>query len=112
LFVKQGDKVNRAWSSRFDGGYGQIIDWFYKLQVMTDSPDMEARFGARAIRYTGVLLIGRDQHLQAGERLRLEWRREHVVVNSKHIVCVTYDELVRDLLFRLDQYSVAGAAGV
>src|SRR5438445_7869578 len=35
LFVKHGAKVTRAWSSRFDSGYGQIIDWFYKLHVMT-----------------------------------------------------------------------------
>src|ERR1043166_3074039 len=69
LFVKQGKKATRAWAPRFDGGYGQIIDWFYKLHVMTDTPDMETRFGKRAIRYTGVLIIGRDQYLQVGERL-------------------------------------------
>ncbi len=78
---------------------------------MTDTPDMEARLGKRAVRYTGVLIIGRNQHLQPGERLRLEWRREHVVVNSKHVFCVTYDELLDDLQFRLDQYAAAGAAG-
>ena len=78
---------------------------------MTDTPDMEARFGKRSIRYTGVLIIGRDQHFQAGERLRLDWRQEHVVVNSKHIVCVTYDQLLEDLLLRLDQSIVAGNAG-
>ncbi len=111
LFVKQGKKATRAWSSRFDGGYSQIIDWFYKLQVMTDTPDMEARFGKRSIRYTGVLIIGRDQHLQAGERLRLDWRQDHVVVNSKHVLCVTYDQLLEDLLFRLDQTIAAGNAG-
>jgi hypothetical protein len=108
LFVKQGEKVNRAWSPRFESGFSQIIDWFYKLQMMTDSPDMEARFGKRAIRYAGVLIIGRDQHLQTGERLRLEWRQDHVVVNSKHILCVTYDQLLRDLLFRLEKYAVSG----
>src|SRR5262245_21901385 len=61
LFVKQGEKATRAWSPRFDSGYSQIIDWFYKLQVMTDTPDMEARFGKRSIRYLGVLIIGREQ---------------------------------------------------
>ncbi|HYT93712.1 MAG TPA: Shedu immune nuclease family protein [Gemmataceae bacterium] len=101
LFVKQGKRATRAWSSRFEDGYSQIIDWFYKLQVMTNTPDMEARFGKRSIRYTGLLLIGRDQYLRADERLRLEWRREHVIVNSKQIVCVTYDQLLEDLLFRL-----------
>ena len=111
LFVKQGEKATRAWSPRFDGGFSQIIDWFYKLQVMTDTPDMEARFGKRSVRYTGVLVIGRDQYLQAGERLRLEWRQDHVVVNSKHIVCVTYDQLLDDLLFRLDKYTASGEVG-
>jgi hypothetical protein len=58
-FVEHGDKATRAWSPRFEGGFSQIIDWFYKLHVMTDTPDMEARFGKRSIRYTGVLIIGR-----------------------------------------------------
>jgi hypothetical protein len=107
LFVRQGEKATRAWSPRFDGGFSQIIDWFYKLQVMTDTPDMEARLGKRAIRYSGVLIIGRDQHFQAGEQLRLGWRQDHVVVNSKHIVCVTYDQLLEDLMFRLDTSYIA-----
>jgi hypothetical protein len=110
LFMKQGEKATRAWSSRFESGYSQIIDWFYKLRTMTDSPDMEARFGSRSIRYVGVLIIGRNQHLQGGEQMRLEWRRDHVVVNSKHIFCVTYDELLQDLLFRIDRYTAAEAA--
>jgi hypothetical protein len=92
-------------------GFSQIIDWFYKLHVMTDTPDMEARFGKRSIRYTGVLSAGREQHLQTGERLRLDWRQEHVVVNSKHVVCVTYDQLLDDLVFRLDQSIAAGNPG-
>jgi hypothetical protein len=111
LFVKQGEKLTRAWSSRFEGGWSQLIDWFYKLSVMTDTPDMEARFGSRSIRYTGLLIIGRDQHMQPGERMRLEWRQEYVVVNSKHTACVTYDQLVDDLLFRLDRYAMTGQGG-
>jgi hypothetical protein len=105
LFVKQGEKATRAWASRFESGYSQVIDWFYKLQAMTDTPDMEARLGKRSIRYVGVLVAGRNQHLQAGERLRLEWRRDHVVVNSRQISCVTYDELLEDLLFNLARFT-------
>jgi len=56
-------------------------------------------------------LPGANSTFQAGERLRLEWRHEHVVVNSKHVVCVTYDQLLEDLLFRLDESMVAGNAG-
>jgi Domain of unknown function (DUF4263) len=105
LFVKQGDKMTREWSPRFESGFSQIIDWFYKLQVMTDTPDMEARFGKRSIKYVGVVIVGREQHLQSGEHMRLEWRHEHVVVNSKHIFCVTYDQLVAELLYRLDKFA-------
>jgi hypothetical protein len=110
LFVKQGKKAVRAWSPRFDAGFSQIIDWFYKLHVITDTPDMEARFGKRVIRYAGVLIAGRGQHLRPGEQLRLDWRQEHVVVNSKHLHCVTYDQLLEDLLFRLDKYGMADSA--
>jgi Domain of unknown function (DUF4263) len=111
LFVKQGEKATRAWSPRFESGFSQLVDWFYKLHVMTDTPDMESQFGKRSIRYTGVLIIGRDQYLQTGERLRFDWRQDHVVVNSKHVLYVTYDQLVEDLLFRLNQYAGASAAG-
>jgi hypothetical protein len=110
LFVKQGEKATRAWSPRFDSGYSQIIDWFYKLQVMTDTPDMEAKFGKRAIRYVGVLIAGRDQHFQAGERLRHEWRHAHVIVNSKQIFCLTYDQLLEDLQYRVVEFGKSGKA--
>lgn len=103
VFVRQGEKATRAWSPRLESGVSQIIDWFYKLHTMTDTPDMEARLGKRSIRYVGVLLIGRDQYLQPGERLRLEWRREHFVVNSRHVLIVTYDQLVVELALHLDR---------
>jgi hypothetical protein len=111
VFVKQGAKATREWSSRFEHGYSQLIDWFYKLTVMTDTPDMEARLGKRSIDYTGVLVVGRDQYIDHGERMRLDWRRQHVVVHSKKIHCITFDQLVEDLLFRLDSYALAAKAG-
>jgi hypothetical protein len=111
LFVKQGARAMRAWSSQFERGYSQVIGWFYKLDVMTDTPDMEAHFGKRSIRYVGVLIIGREQDLTPGEKLRLAWRQDHVVVNSKHIFCVTYDQLVKDLLFFLDKPIVGKPGG-
>jgi len=104
IFVKQGARATKAWANRFDAGYSQIIDWFYKLQVMTDTPDMEARFFRRAIRYSGVLVIGRDRYLSPGERLRFQWRQDHVVVNSKHVTCVTYDQFLADLDTRLKRF--------
>jgi Domain of unknown function (DUF4263) len=110
LFIRRGKKATREWSPRFDQGYGQIIDWFYKLHDRTNSDEFQARFGARSIDFNGTLVIGRDRYLNDGERLRLRWRREHVIVHSKRIQCVTFDELLDDLFQRLDAYSVVARA--
>ena len=83
---------------------------FHKLQDMTNAAGMEARFGKRAIDYAGVLVVGRNQHIDLGEHERLRWRREHVIVNSKRIICVTYDQLLDDLEFRLDWLGPAAQA--
>lgn len=111
LFVRVGKKASREWSPRLGHGYGQIIDWICKLDDRRKSDEYEARFGKRAIEYWGVLVIGRDQYMSAGERLRLEWRRENVVVHSKKIKCVTFDELVTDLQSRLAVMTQADATG-
>jgi len=111
LFVKHGNKATREWSPRFDHGYSQVIDWFHKLQDMTNTAAMEARFGKRAIDYSGVLVVGRNRHMDVGEHERMLWRRKHVIVNSKRIVCVTYDQLLEDLEFRLDWYGLGARAG-
>jgi hypothetical protein len=111
LFIRHGKKATREWSSRFDHGYSQVVDWFYKLQDMTNTDEMEARFGKRSIDYTGVLIVGRDQHMDVGEQLRMNWRREYVIVNSKRIICVKFDQLLVDLLFQLDAYELDFQAG-
>ena len=111
LFVKQGKKATRAWSPRFDHGYSQIIDWFAKLEDMRKSDDFAARFGARSIRYTGVLVLGRDHYLLPGERERLEWRRNNVVVASQKVHVLTFDGLVEDLQGRLKRFPLSAKAG-
>lgn len=107
LFVKRGRKTTREWSSRLEHGFGQIIDWFYKLDDRRKSDDFADRFGMRSIDVSGTLIVGRDQHIDTGERFRLEWRRQHVIVNSKHIKCITYDELLSDLRNRIDIFADA-----
>jgi hypothetical protein len=77
---------------------------------MRKSDDFAARFGARSIRYGGVLVIGRDQYLLPGERERLEWRRNHVVVASQSIEVVTFDGLVEDLQARLETFPLHAKA--
>ena len=106
LFVKQGRKATREWSPRFDHGFSQIIDWFCKLDDMRKSDAFATLFGARSIRYTGILIARRSQHLLPGERERLEWRRSNVLVASQIIECITFDGLLADLQARLEGFPV------
>jgi hypothetical protein len=110
LFRRQGRKSTREWSARFDHGYSQIIDWFGKLRDAEKSDVFEARFGARSIDFMGTLVIGRDHFLEPGEQQRLDYRRRYVVVDSRKIQCVTYDGLLADLTFRVEEYVLAEPA--
>jgi hypothetical protein len=103
-FKRVGPKARRDWSPRFERGYSQIIDWFCKLHDMEKSDEFEARFGARSVEYSGLLVVGRDRYFETGERRRWEWRRSFVVVNSKKIQCLTFDELLALLAERLTDY--------
>jgi hypothetical protein len=111
MFVRQGKKATREWSSRFEHGSNQILDWFYKLEDMQKSDDFAARFEARSISFSGLLVIGRDQFLLPGERERLEWRSRNVVVASRNIVCMTLDGLADELEARLEAYSLTRKSG-
>lgn len=109
LFVKQGRRATREWSSRFDHGFSQIIDWFCKLDDMKKSDAFAALFGARSICSTGILVVGRNHDLLAGETERLEWRRNNVLVGSQIIECLTFDRLLADLQTRLKGFQFYGA---
>jgi hypothetical protein len=105
LFKRQGKKATRDWSSRFDHGFSQIIDWFGKLRDVEKTDEFEARFGARTIDAAVTLIVGRNRYFEPGERRRLDWRRRSVIVDSKRIECVTYDDLLADLSARLEAHA-------
>ena len=111
LFIQRGKRVTRDWSPRLEHGYSQLIDWFHKLDDMRRSDDLVLRFGSRSLTFSGVLVIGRDQHLKPGELERLSWRRANVVVASQLIQCRTFDGLVEKLESRLATILDATRAG-
>lgn len=108
LFVRKGMKATLEWSDRFEHGFSQVLDWFWKLSDMDDTKEFESRFGPTA-NYEGMLIIGRSTGLDVKERDRLKWRREKVVADSKRVYCVTYDELHQHLDSRLKMYEAASA---
>jgi hypothetical protein len=107
IFVAKPGKNTPEWSSRFEKGFSQIIDWFWKLDDLEKTDDFENRFNGRSIDYMGLLIIGRNEYLEPREKKRLVWRQQKLIVNSKHIYCITFDDLYEDLLFRLDNYRFA-----
>lgn len=106
IFTKKPGKVTPEWSKRFDHGYGQVIDWFWKLEDVQRTDDFENRFGANSVNYHGLLVIGRTAEMSLRERKRLKWRLDRTVVNSKFILCVTYDDLYEHLNDRLRTYEL------
>jgi hypothetical protein len=101
IFEKQGKKATREWGRRFDHGYSQIIDWAHKLDGRTPSADVLARFGRYEVNYETAFVIGRDRHLDDGEKQRLAWRSDKVAVNNKKVTCVTFDGLLSLFAVRL-----------
>jgi hypothetical protein len=101
LFHQVGKKASRDWSSRFEHGCSQTIDWIHKLSHMAESLDYEARFGKRSVDFDTVVIIGRRTGMDVGELGRFEWRRDHVLVCSKRVRCVTFDELLEFMKARL-----------
>ena len=102
IFRKEAKKSTLAWASRYERGYSQIVDWFWKLDDLAKTDTLRHRFeGAESIHYYGLLVIGRSGHLEPLERARFSWRRDRVVVDSRHIYCMTFDELYHDLRDKL-----------
>jgi hypothetical protein len=100
IFARRNRHVSE-WGRDFERGYSQIIDWFWKLEEQAGTSTFNQIFGSPSPDFMGILVIGRSVMLDELERGRLRWRGERVVVNSKHIRCVTYDELLADLEERI-----------
>lgn len=89
------------WSPRFEHGFSQISDWFWKLSDVQKTEGFEDRFGTRHINYYGILIIGRSQYLDLVAQKRLKWRQENILINSKHIYYYTFDKLYDSLSNKL-----------
>lgn len=109
VFVR-GRRGTSEWGARFAHGFGQIVDWFWKLADLQGTTSFTQIFGAPAIDAAAIVVVGRDAGVVGADRARLEWWRRHVVVDSKRVYCCTFDELERDLRRRLVLYPEARPA--
>lgn len=90
------------WSPRFEHGYSQIIDWFCLLDDLKKTDLFKRTFGKDHVRFSAMLLIGRDSSIVDDyDKTRLDWRSDNVLLNSQPVICTTFDELFRKLDWRL-----------
>jgi hypothetical protein len=94
---KQTNRNTPEWSTRFEHGYSQILDWLYQYSVLSGNQILKNNFDGKEINFVGLLLIGRDKFLNYSCQNRLRWRIKKVVVDSSHIDCYTFDKLYHDL---------------
>ncbi len=106
VFVDKG-RSTKEWSSRFEHGFSQIVDWFWKVDDLKNSAQARSVFGTENFDAYGILVIGRDQFISSIDRARLSWRLNKVLIDSRKIICITFDQLARDLRDRLSLYSLA-----
>jgi hypothetical protein len=107
---KRKGRSTPEWATRFERGFSQVVDWFYKLHDQSNTAAFEEKFGARSIKYQGLLVIGRNEPMGLREKQRLLWRQEFVTVYSKQIHCKTFDQVCEDLLDRLQRFPTAARA--
>jgi hypothetical protein len=105
VFTKKKGKSTPEWSPRFDHGFSQLIDWFYILEDQRRTGLHKSKFGVDVIQFVGLLVVGRRKDLDDSQYERLVWRSEQVLVGSRHINCITYDELYDTFALRLKVFS-------
>jgi hypothetical protein len=107
VFEKIGKKSTKEWAKRFEHGFSQIVDWFCHLDDFKKTERFHRNFGYGHIDFIGLLLIGRSKWLDGDDVRRLRWRAHHVVVNSHHVFCMTFDDLCKELKEGYERYSAA-----
>lgn len=93
IFKKIPSKNTWEYARKFEHGYSQIVDWFCRIDGFKSTQEMKKQFGQEAIKYKGVLIIGRKRDLDADKTQRLAWRTEFVTVQGREVSCMTFDEL-------------------
>ncbi|MGE7716951.1 Shedu immune nuclease family protein [Priestia megaterium] len=104
IFQPKGRKNTLEWGTRLENGYSQIVDWFHILDDTRQTHTIQTTFGGRIGKYNGLLVIGRDTFLDSTLKERLDWRSDKVMINTKAITCITYDELYYVLIDKLNRY--------
>jgi hypothetical protein len=93
IFRVPKGKSTSEWGPRFEHGFSQIVDWFTLIDDIKNTKRFQRDFGPDHVRFSALLVIGRDAGVTGYDRTRLDWRTEKVRVDSHPVECVTSDGL-------------------
>ena len=92
---KKKQRNRTEWSPRFERGFGQLLDWMWKVDEQRLTPTFASLFGGPHPSCTTLLIIGRTAHVTDSTDLsRFLWLRDKLVVDGRQIICMTYDDLL------------------
>lgn len=93
IFIKT-NRARSVWSSRLEKGFGQLLDWIWKVDEQRAAITFRHLFGSENPNCVNLLVIGRSCYLDnKNDWHRFYWRRDNVSVDNKPIICMTYDDL-------------------
>lgn len=105
IFRRKAGKHTTEWSPKFEAGFSQLIDWFWSLDCMKQTPQYKANFHPNNDEPPTIwpMLIGcRGTALDYYEKVRLRWRTDKVLIDSKMVFSLTYDSLCQQLADRIN----------
>lgn len=95
-------KSMKRWSSRFEHGFSQLVDWAWRLSAEGESSAAFRRiFGDNNPSLHLLLVVGRDADLSKDDLTRLRWRANHVSLGHYRMSCFTFDGLLQSIRRRL-----------
>jgi len=101
--IKEGDEGKiKAWSSRFEHGFSQLVDWAWRLDTEAPgSPSMQRIFGVDNPSLHFLLIAGRSSDLTEADQNRMLWRARSVHFGKYRMSCLTFDGVLATLRRRL-----------
>jgi hypothetical protein len=94
LFGKARTAQMRNWSTRFEHGFGQLVDWEWALNDGKTSAVLQNNLGGGTFAAEYLLVCGRDHFMEGTEKERLFYRAQKVLLDGKPATCMTYDGLL------------------
>lgn len=95
-------KTMKRWSTRFERGFSQLVDWAWRMSAEGESsPAFRRIFGDDNPAIHLLMVIGRDSDLTDDDHKRLRWRARHTSLGQFTVSCLTFDAVLQSLRRRI-----------